>query len=51
MKAIGSFAFVVMWVAGWVMAQGFWLTALAIFFPPYGWYLIIERLMRMAGII
>lgn len=51
MREIACFLFVVLWIAGWVLAKGFWLTTAAIFFPPYGWYLIIERLMQMGGII
>lgn len=40
---------VVMWVAGIVLAKGFWLTWLAIIMPLYSWYLVIERLMQVNG--
>jgi hypothetical protein len=32
------------------MAKGFWLTLAAIF-PPYGMYLVIEKLAVMAGFV
>ena len=37
------------WIAGIVLAKGFWSTAAAIFLPPWGWYLIVERWLQMAG--
>lgn len=39
------------WLAGIVLAKGAWLTAAAVFFPPYAWYLVIERAMIMAGFV
>ena len=40
---------IVSWLAGVVLASGFWSTAFAICFPPYAWYLVVERAMVMAG--
>lgn len=40
---IGSVA----WLAGIVLAPG-WMKAVAIF-PPYAWYLVVERAMQMLG--
>lgn len=34
----------IMWLAGFVIAKGFWSTAFC-FFMPYAWYLVIEKLM------
>jgi hypothetical protein len=42
-------AFGAMWVAGWVLAHGFWSTLFAVFLPPWGWYLVAERLMQARG--
>lgn len=39
------------WVAGVVLAQGFWSTLFSIFVPFYAWYLVVERAMKMAGFI
>jgi|GEM_PF-1640810 len=37
------------WLAGLVFASGFWLTTAAVFFPPYAWYLVVERVIRGMG--
>lgn len=37
------------WLAGIVLAKGFWSTAAAVCVPPYAWYLVVERVMVMAG--
>lgn len=37
------------WLAGLVLAKGFWPTFFAIFAPPWAWYLVAERLMQAAG--
>jgi hypothetical protein len=39
---------VVSWLAGIVLAHGWW-TVLAALFPFYAWYLVIERLMSCGG--
>jgi hypothetical protein len=40
------FIFVVFsWVAGVVLAIGFWSTLIAVIFPPWAWYLFIEKLL------
>jgi len=41
----------VSWIAGIVLAKGFWLTALSICMPFYSWYLVVEKLMVHYGII
>ncbi len=33
----------IFWMAGIVLAKGFWLTLLAAVFPPYGWYLVVKQ--------
>ena len=44
MKSIGTLIVIVTWIMGVVLAQG-WLKLLAICFPLYGWYLVVERCM------
>ena len=48
-ELLGVTMFGVSWIAGAVLAKGFWSTAAAICFPPYAWYLVVERGMVMAG--
>jgi len=43
--------FLVTWIAGVVLAQGFWSTLISTFFFPWSWYLLIERIMQMTGFI
>ena len=50
MKALMSLLMSVSWLAGIVVAQG-WLKLFAILLPPYAWYLIVERLMKVYGIV
>lgn len=42
---------VITWLAGIVLAKGVWSTLSAVFFFPYAWYLIIEKVMITLGII
>lgn len=39
------------WVAGAVLAQGFGSTLFAVLAPPWGWYLIAERVLQHTGLI
>ena len=34
------------WLVGIALAKGFWLTACAFIFPPFAWYLVVERLVN-----
>lgn len=43
--------FVVWWLAGIVLAKGFWPVAFAISMPPYAMYLVVERVMQMWGLV
>lgn len=49
-EMIGSAIVVVSWIAGVVLARGFWSTVSAVFFPPYAWYLLVERFMEAFGL-
>ena len=45
MKHVVRFALLLMWVAGVVLAKGFWLTILSIVIPFYAVYLVVEQAM------
>ena len=51
MKHVLAFIIFVGYIAGIVLAKGFWLTTAAIFFAPYSLYLVVEKLMMLANII
>ena len=34
------------WLAGLVLAKGFWMTTFALF-PLYAWYIVVERVMQL----
>ena len=46
MKHIISFIVMIGWMAGIVLANGFWSTLLALFVPFWAWYLIVEKLIN-----
>lgn len=48
-NALAMLFIVLPWLAGTVLAKGFWLTIVAIFFPPYAWYLVVERALVAIG--
>jgi len=37
------------WIAGIVLAKGFWWTALSITCPCYAWYLVVKKIMLING--
>ena len=37
------------WLSGIVLAKGFWTTTIAVLFPPYAWYLVVERTLMVLG--
>jgi len=49
MKEFSGFMAIMFWLAGLVLANGFWSTTAAMFFPPYAWYLIVEKGMVIIG--
>ena len=49
-KLLSSVLFVVSWLAGIVLANGLGQISIATIFPPYAWYLVVERIMLMAGV-
>jgi hypothetical protein len=44
------FVFIVWWLAGIVLAKGFWSATIATTMPPYAMYLVVERVMIMLGV-
>lgn len=42
---------IIFWIAGIVIAKGFFSTFFAIIMPPYAWYLIVEKLMQVWGLV
>lgn len=51
MKYLFNFVGFVVWIAGIVIANGFWSTFFAIFIPFWAWYLTIEKLLLHFGIL
>jgi len=49
--SISLFIIVTAWIAGVVLSPPGKLIYAAIFFPPYAWYLLIERVMKVTGLI
>lgn len=49
-EGIGALLAVVAWIAGTVLAQG-WMKLAAFLFPPYPWYLVVERAMQAMGLL
>jgi len=38
------------WIAGVVLAKGFLSTFFAVFIPFWAWYLVVEKLLLIAGV-
>lgn len=47
-KGVGFLLAVLAWLAGTVLAGGWWKLA-AFVFPPYSWYLVVQRVMQESG--
>jgi hypothetical protein len=45
MKILGTVIAGAAYVGGVVLAKGFWLTALAVILPPYGYFLVAAKLL------
>ena len=46
MVYIIKFILLVAWLAGIVLAKGFWSTFFAVIFPLWAYYLVVERLIE-----
>lgn len=49
-EGIGALLAVLAWIAGTVLAPGWWKLA-AFVLPPYPWYLVAERAMQALGLL
>lgn len=48
MKHVNRILGLRLWMAGVVLAHGFWSTLFAVLLPPWGWYLTREAALKMA---
>lgn len=46
METIARLTLFFAWIAGIVIAKGFWSTFLAVIFPLWGYYLLVERVLE-----
>ena len=51
MNKLLDYTLMFFWIAGVVLAKGFWWTVLAIFFPFYAWYLVVEKTLFILGFL
>lgn len=51
MRDIVGLISVIAWMAGIVLAKGAASTYIAAFFPPYSWYLVVEKTMLHFGML
>ena len=51
MKAITSLVLTIGWIYGIVLAHGFWSTFFAVFIPLWSWYLAVEHIAKLWGIL
>ena len=45
MKEIFEFISIIIWIAGIVIAKGFWMTFWAVIIPFFSWFLVIEHFL------
>ena len=41
----------IMWIGGIIIAKGFWVTVACICLPFVAWYIFLERLLQIWGLI
>jgi hypothetical protein len=46
MKHLIQFVLIVAWLAGIVLAKGFWSTFFAVIIPLWGYYLVVEKIVE-----
>jgi len=47
MKYIVYLILLVSWIAGIVIAKGFWSTFFSIVFTPWAYYLVVEHILKL----
>jgi len=40
---------VVGWLMGMAIAKGFWPMLIATVFPPFAWFVVIDKMLQIAG--
>lgn len=45
MKSLTELIFIIWWIAGIVLAKGFWSTLFAVVIPLWSFYLVVEQLV------
>ena len=50
-KSVWSLVFFIGWVAGVVIAKGFWSTLFAVLLFPWSWYILIEKVLIANGLL
>lgn len=48
-ELVATVVAVITWLAGVVLSKGMLSTLFAICFPPYAWYLVVEKVMQFKG--
>lgn len=51
LENVAGLVLLLAWLAGIVLANGFWSTLGAITVPPYALYLVVEMAMRLWGLL
>lgn len=51
MKELVRMIAVAIWIAGIIIAKGFWSTFFAVIIPFWSWYLVVEKVMIHYGVI
>jgi hypothetical protein len=51
MRYVSSLIVLATWIGGVVLAKGGVSTFFAVIVPFYAWYLVIERIMQMYGLV
>lgn len=51
MSSFLSFIFFLIWMAGIVLAKGFWSTLAAFLIPFWAYYLVVERIIIFLGLM
>jgi len=51
MRYIAQIIMALIWMTGVVISKGFWSTFFCIVFPPWSWYIVVEKALIIQGII
>lgn len=51
MKYVIELVLIIFWIVGIILAKGFWSTLVAVIIFPWAWYISIEYLMLLNGLL